>query len=110
MRFFKLPDLGEGLQEAEIVEWLLPVIRLQWISYLFQWKQPKPLLMCLHPKGRIVHCLERSVICCISGTLVEFDEQDTDSGTVVGEIKTADEDNTNTHKPIILLSVPHHKP
>lgn len=96
MRYFKLPDLGEGLQEAEIVEWHIKagdsVEEDQVIQSVETAKAiedvPSPcsgnILALFGDAGDQVH---------VGEPLLEYaDAQDDDSGTVVGEVKTGSHD------------------
>ncbi len=96
MSLFNLPDLGEGLQEAEIVEW--------YVNEGDEVKVDQPLLAVETAKAIVdVPCPENGVIAKLFVTagdipkvgdaLVEFrldekTETKHDSGTVVGEMET----------------------
>lgn len=93
MKYFKLPDLGEGLQEAEIVEWHVhagdPVETGQTLVSVETAKAivdiPSPqngvIAACFGKEGDLIH---------IGEPLLEFaGEEQEDSGTVVGKMQTA---------------------
>ncbi|MGH8600991.1 MAG: dihydrolipoamide acetyltransferase family protein, partial [Burkholderiales bacterium] len=94
MKTFKLPDLGEGLQEAEIVEWLVaagdevktdqPVVSVETAKAIVEIPAPYDgRIARLYGKpGDIVH-LDQPLIG------FEGDGGDKDSGTVVGTVSTA---------------------
>jgi len=90
MQFFKLPDLGEGLAEAQIHEWLVkegdevkadqPLVTVETAKAIVEVPSPQ--------KGRIVklHGLAGDVL-ATGATLVEFaieSEVNADKGSVVG--------------------------
>ncbi|MVF14664.1 2-oxo acid dehydrogenase subunit E2 [Ketobacter sp. MCCC 1A13808] len=93
MKYFKLPDLGEGLQEAEIVEWHIkpgdPVETGQTLVSVETAKAivdiPAPqdgiIAACFGKEGDLIHTGE---------PLLEFQgEEQEDSGTVVGKMETS---------------------
>jgi pyruvate dehydrogenase E2 component (dihydrolipoamide acetyltransferase) len=91
MKIFKLPDLGEGLQEAEIVEWLVavgddvttdqPLVSVETAKAIVEIPAPYDgRITRLYGKpGDIVH-LDQPLIG------FEGDDGDRDSGTVVGAV------------------------
>ena len=95
MTTFELPDLGEGLQEAEIVEWHVaigdtvvadqPLLSVETDKAVVEVPSPY--------SGRIVtlHGNPGDIV-GIGAPLVDFDQaESTDSGTVVGEIPRDEE-------------------
>ena len=92
MKIFKLPDLGEGLQEAEIVKWLVavgdevkadaPMVSVETAKAVVDIPAPYPgkIARLYGSPGDIAH---------IGAPLVAFEgESDTpDSGTVVGKVE-----------------------
>ena len=92
MKIFKLPDLGEGLQEAEIVKWLVavgdevkadtPMVSVETAKAVVDIPAPYPgkVARLYGSPGDIAH---------IGAPLVAFEgESDTpDSGTVVGKVE-----------------------
>lgn len=95
MRTFDLPDLGEGLQEAEIVTWHVsagdhvvvdqPLVSVETDKAVVE--VPSPF------RGRIAELFgKEGDIVKVGGPLVAFEAADgTDTGTIVGEVKAADE-------------------
>lgn len=96
MRYFKLPDLGEGLQEAEIVEWHIKagdtveedqvILSVETAKAIVDVPSPCPgkVLALFGDAGDQVH---------VGEPLLEYaDAQDDDSGTVVGKVKTGSRD------------------
>ncbi len=93
MSFFKLPDLGEGLQEATLVEWHVtpgeiikidqPMVSVETAKAIVE--IPSPLT------GTVKRCLVQAGDCVPVGTvLIEFDQAESikiDTGTVVGSIQ-----------------------
>ena len=92
MQMFKLPDLGEGLQEAEIIEWkvvegqcvevdelLVVVETAKAVVELPSPIQGKVTKLCAKP-GDTVH---------VGETLVEYEGEGSQSVSVVGELKTS---------------------
>lgn len=96
MRIFKLPDLGEGLQEAEIVEWHVkvgdevkadqPVVSVETAKAVVEVPSPHAgkIEKLFGGKGDIVHLGE---------PLVGYagDGEDSDAGTVVGQMSVGKE-------------------
>lgn len=98
MKLFKLPDLGEGLKEAEIVTWHAkvdeeikkgdPLVSVETDKAIVEIPAPESswIIKCFGDEGDIVQ---------VGDPLVEFDsngsKESSDSGTVVGEVKTGDE-------------------
>ncbi len=93
MKYFKLPDLGEGLPEAEIVNWHVAVgDQVEVDQLLVEVETAKAIVEVPSPcagtivalfgaKGDVIHTGE---------PLVEFDHQESgDSGTVVGKLAQA---------------------
>src|ERR1700732_1660721 len=93
MRQFMLPDLGEGLEEAEIVAWHVnegdhvvadqPLLSVETDKAVVEVPSPW--------SGRIARRFgsERELI-KVGAPLVEFAEgEETDTGTVVGEMETS---------------------
>jgi pyruvate dehydrogenase E2 component (dihydrolipoamide acetyltransferase) len=94
MKIFKLPDLGEGLQEAEIVKWLVavgdelkadtPMVSVETAKAVVDIPAPYPgkVARLYGNPGDIAH---------IGAPLVAFEgESDTpDSGTVVGKVEAS---------------------
>ncbi|MCG8671272.1 MAG: 2-oxo acid dehydrogenase subunit E2, partial [Pseudomonadales bacterium] len=94
MKYFKLPDLGEGLQEAEVVEWHVKagdmvevdqiIVSVETAKAIVDVPSPQTgqIAALFGAEGDLIH---------IGEPLVEYagEEQD-DSGTVVGEMQTAD--------------------
>ena len=101
MKYFKLPDLGEGLPEAEIVRWHINVgDTVKADQLMVEVETAKAIVEIPCPQDGIVVALfgEDGDIIHTGEPLVEFqsDQQD-DSGTVVGQLKTAETDSTTDH-------------
>jgi 2-oxoisovalerate dehydrogenase E2 component (dihydrolipoyl transacylase) len=93
MSTFALPDLGEGLQEAELVAWLVgegdnvvadqPLVSVETEKAVVEVPSPqdgKIARLCVQPGERVK----------VGGPLVEFEEGPrTDTGTIVGELSAA---------------------
>jgi 2-oxoisovalerate dehydrogenase E2 component (dihydrolipoyl transacylase) len=92
MKIFKLPDLGEGLQEAEIVEWHVkdgetvkadqPLVSVETAKAIVEIPAPYAgkIEKLFHKAGEIVHT---------DAPLVGFEGQAEDQGTVVGRMNVA---------------------
>ncbi|BFM14951.1 dihydrolipoamide acetyltransferase family protein [Maricurvus nonylphenolicus] len=108
MRFFKLPDLGEGLQEAEIVEWHInPGDTVKVDQLLVSVETAKAIVEVPSPQaGTISHCFgDVGDLIHIGEPLVEFDNaENDDSGTVVGKIESAKE--TSSADDFIIGAAP----
>lgn len=101
MKYFKLPDLGEGLPEAEIVRWHVNVGDTVKVDQLMVEVETAKAIV-------EIPCPQDGVIVALFGVdgdiihtgepLVEFqsDQQD-DSGTVVGQLKTAETGSPADH-------------
>ncbi|WP_372832593.1 dihydrolipoamide acetyltransferase family protein [Pontibacterium sp.] len=94
MKYFKLPDLGEGLPEAEIVEWHIKEgdeVKVDQI--LVSVETAKAIVEVPSPQdGVIAHLFGAAGDTIHTGEpLIEYiSEEDDDTGTVVGEIPDAD--------------------
>src|SRR5919109_5304889 len=94
MSVFVLPDLGEGLQEAELVAWHVgegdhvvadqPLVSVETEKAVVEVPSPqagKIARLCAQPGDRIK----------VGGPLVEFEEGPrSDTGTIVGELGAAE--------------------
>ena len=93
MKYFKLPDLGEGLQEAEIVEWhVQPGDKVETDQIIVSVETAKAIVDVPSPQtGEIAARFgEAGDIVHIGEPLVEYaGEEQEDSGTVVGKMSTA---------------------
>lgn len=93
MRYFKLPDLGEGLPEAEIVEWHVKVgDTVKADEPLVSVETAKAIVEVPAPCAGVIAALfgEAGDIVHTGEPLVEFEGEDEDSGTVVGELRRSD--------------------
>ena len=92
MKTFKLPDLGEGLQEAEIIEWHVkagdevkadqPLLSVETAKAIVEIPSPY--------SGRVVKLFgQPGQIMHLGEPLVGFEgaSDDGDTGTVVGEVQ-----------------------
>lgn len=89
MKTFKLPDLGEGLQEAEIVEWhVKPGDDVQADAPLVSVETAKAVVDIPSPwAGRIEKLFgKKGDIVHLGAPLVGYEGQDEDAGTVVGHM------------------------
>ena len=95
MKTFNLPDLGEGLQEAEIVAWHVAVgDRVGADQPLVSVETDKAVIEIPSPRaGRIAKLLARpGEIVEVGAPLVAFEQAvEADTGTVAGEIKASSE-------------------
>src|SRR5437868_7025468 len=91
MKIFKLPDLGEGLQEAEIVEWHVKTgDQVKVDQPLVSVETAKAVVEIPSPFGGTIEKLFGSAgdTAHIGAPLVGFaGEGQTDSGTVVGKVE-----------------------
>lgn len=93
MKHFRLPDLGEGLPEAEIVEWHVNVgDSVEVDQVLVSMETAKAIVEVPSPMAGVVAKLfgEPGDIIHTGEPLLGFEGQGDDSGTVVGELKRAD--------------------
>ncbi|CAN7576888.1 dihydrolipoamide acetyltransferase family protein [Bradyrhizobium sp. LjRoot220] len=94
MRQFVLPDLGEGLEEAEIVSWYVnegdhvvtdqPLVSVETDKAVVEVPSPS--------SGRILHLFgAKGDVVKVGAPLVEFAEgPEQDTGTIVGELGTSE--------------------
>lgn len=96
MRYFKLPDLGEGLQEAEIVEWHINAgDEVKEDQVILSVETAKAIVEVPSPKtGKVLNLFgEPGDQVHVGEPLLEYaDAQDDDSGTVVGKVATGSKD------------------
>lgn len=101
MKYFKLPDLGEGLQEAEIVQWHIQpgdevsidqvIVSVETAKAIVDIPSPQNgvIAACFGAEGDLIH---------IGEPLLEFaGEQQEDTGTVVGKMETAQQHSEVDH-------------
>ncbi len=93
MKYFKLPDLGEGLQEAEIVEWhISPGDTVAVDQIIVSVETAKAIVDVPSPQAGVIAALfgAEGDIIHTNEPLVEYaGENDADTGTVVGVIAEA---------------------
>jgi pyruvate dehydrogenase E2 component (dihydrolipoamide acetyltransferase) len=117
MRQFMLPDLGEGLEEAEIVTWYVnegdhvvtdqPLVSVETDKAVVEVPSPS--------SGRIVHLFgAKGDMVKVGAPLVEFAEgAEQDTGTIVGELGTSEQSaaaatpsrRATGHKPQVFPAV-----
>lgn len=93
MKYFKLPDLGEGLPEAEIVEWHIKVGDTVAVDQvLVSVETAKAIVEVPSPMEGVVAKLfgDAGDIIHTGEPLLGFEGEGDDSGTVVGQLKKAD--------------------
>jgi len=94
MKYFRLPDLGEGLPEAEIVEWHVQVgDTVEVDQILVSVETAKAIVEVPSPEaGTIVKLFgEPGDIIHTGEPLVAFAGESSDTGTVVGELSSGNE-------------------
>ncbi len=95
MTFFKLPDLGEGLPEAEIVKWhVAPGDTIEVDQLLVEVETAKAIVEVPSPQsGKVLTLFGKEGDIIHTGEpLVEFESTgSSDSGTVVGKLKQAEQ-------------------
>lgn len=92
MKYFRLPDLGEGLPEAEIVQWHVQVgDTVEVDQVLVSVETAKAIVEVPSPETGVIARLfgESGDIIHTGEPLLAFEGESRDSGTVVGELKTA---------------------
>jgi len=92
MKQFKLPDLGEGLQEAEIVEWHVKAgDSVELDQLLVSVETAKAIVEVPSPRAGVIgRCFgEAGDLLHVGEPLVEFEGEAEDSGTVVGNLGQA---------------------
>jgi 2-oxoisovalerate dehydrogenase E2 component (dihydrolipoyl transacylase) len=117
MRQFMLPDLGEGLEEAEIVTWYVnegdhvitdqPLVSVETDKAVVEVPSPS--------SGRILHLFgAKGDMVKVGAPLVEFAEgAEQDTGTIVGELGTSEQataaaapsERTTGQKPQVFPAV-----
>lgn len=93
MKYFKLPDLGEGLPEAEVVEWHVQVgDQVKTDQLLVSVETAKAIVEVPSPcDGQVVALFGQPGDVIHTGEpLLEFAGADEDTGTVVGQLQSAD--------------------
>lgn len=100
MRFFKLPDLGEGLPEAEIIRWHVAVGDVVEVDQLLvEVETAKAVVEVPSPQAGVIAALfgQDGDIIHTGEPLLEFaigdGDKSADTGTVVGELKQATQDD-----------------
>ena len=100
MKYFKLPDLGEGLQEAEIVEWhIKPGDDVKEDQLILSVETAKAIVDVPSPQNGTIAALfgAEGDIIHIGEPLLEYAyAEDDDTGTVVGHIETEGTASTDT--------------
>ncbi|MBO9495336.1 2-oxo acid dehydrogenase subunit E2 [Thalassotalea sp. G20_0] len=106
MRFFNLPDLGEGIPEADIVEWHVgegdsiredqPMVSVETAKAVVEVPAP-----CTGVIARL--CGQPGDTILTGAPLVEFVTDEEDSGTVVGKL-AIDDASTNSDDAFIIGS------
>lgn len=94
MKYFKLPDLGEGLSEAEIVEWHVKVgDEIKEDQLMVSVETAKAIVEVPSPQTGIVAALfgEAGDVIHTGEPLVEYQGEVDDSGTVVGDLSVTAE-------------------
>lgn len=89
MNYFKLPDLGEGLQDAEIVEWhIKPGDRVHADQLVVSVETAKALVDIPAPRDGVVAKLfgQEGDILHVGEPLLAYEGEDQDAGTVVGRL------------------------
>jgi pyruvate dehydrogenase E2 component (dihydrolipoamide acetyltransferase) len=89
MKYFKLPDLGEGLSEAEIVEWHVKAGDTVTVDQLMvSVETAKAIVEVPSPQAGVISALfaEPGDVVHIGEPLVEYQGEQDDSGTVVGDL------------------------
>ena len=89
MKIFKLPDLGEGLQEAEIVRWHVKTgDTVEQDAPLLSVETAKAIVDIPSPyAGRILRLFSAEHdVAHVGAPLVGFEGGDDDSGSVVGKV------------------------
>lgn len=108
MKFFKLPDLGEGIPEADIVKWHVKTgQQVEEDQVLVSVETAKAIVDVPAPQSGIIAKLFANEGDTIhtGEPLVEYaNEEDEDTGTVVGKIKQAAEDDMDEDDFIIGAS------
>ena len=90
MKIFKLPDLGEGLQEAEIVRWHVKTgDTVEQDAPLLSVETAKAIVDIPSPyAGRILRLFSAEHdVAHVGAPLVGFEGGDDDSGSVVGKVE-----------------------
>jgi pyruvate dehydrogenase E2 component (dihydrolipoamide acetyltransferase) len=102
MKTFRLPDLGEGLQEAELVEWRVkagdevavdqPLLAVETAKAVVEIPSPQ--------SGRIERMFANAGdVIRVGAPLVTFEGQkEDDAGTVVGAVETGASVMQETHE------------
>ncbi len=92
MKYFKLPDLGEGLSEAEIVSWHVAVgDTVKTDQLMVSVETAKAIVEVPSPQDGIIAALFAQVgeVIHLDEPLVEYKGEIDDSGTVVGDLSLA---------------------
>lgn len=100
MKYFKLPDLGEGLPEAEILEWHISEgDTVTTDQILVSVETAKAIIEIPSPQdGVIAHLFGGAGDTIHTGEpLIEFVGEEDDSGTVVGELKSDNQSTSEDH-------------
>lgn len=109
MKQFKLPDLGEGLQEAEIVEWhVQPGDDVELDQLLVSVETAKAIVEIPSPRaGVISRCFgSPGDVLHVGAPLVEFEGAGEDSGTVVGSLGQSSEHSDLAADDFIIGAAP----
>jgi pyruvate dehydrogenase E2 component (dihydrolipoamide acetyltransferase) len=91
MKFFKLPDLGEGLQEAEIIEWNVAAgDTVSTDQLLVSVETAKAVVEIPSPQAGVIAATfgRPGDIVHLGEPLLEFVSDEADNATVVGELQT----------------------
>jgi pyruvate dehydrogenase E2 component (dihydrolipoamide acetyltransferase) len=114
MKTFNLPDLGEGLHEAEIVSWHVAVgDKVVAEQPLVSVETDKAVVEVPAPfSGKVARlCAESGSTILVGGPLAEFDEVDAvDTGTVAGRLPTGETKSRGEEKSRDVVITPGRRP